>query len=204
MKVLVTAADSALGAMLCQHLAKGHGVAPVGRSAAADIDGYRCVDLFDAERVVSALEGVDVVVHALPAVASMADVDSEGELLDWVSRSTYVLATAACAAGVRRIVLLSSLDLMRSYDERFIVTAEWQPRPRADAESLAPHMAELVGREVARTGKIEVLALRLGKIDVEVSASEVAEAVEGALSGSLPASYHWQVLHVASSGRFVR
>lgn len=202
MNVLVTAADSALGAMLCQHLAKGHDVAPVGRRAAANIDGYQCVDLVEAERVANILQGVDAVVHALPNAARLADVDSEGELLDWVSRATYVLATTACAAGVRRIVLLSSLDLMRSYDERFIVTAQWQPRPLANAESLAPHMAELVGREVARTGKIEVVALRLGNMDVEVTAGEVAEVVESALSEPLSASYHWQVQHVASSGRF--
>ncbi len=204
MNILVTAADSALGAMLCLHLAKGHVVAPIGRSAAADIDGYQCVDPVEVEGVANALRGVDAVVHALPGAANLADVASEQELLDWVSRSTYVLATAACAAGVRRIVLLSSLDLMRSYDERFIVTADWQPRPRANAESLAPHMAELIGREVARTGKVEVVALRLGKIDVEVSAGEVAEAVERALSEPMPANYHWQVQHVASSGRFVR
>lgn len=204
MNILVTAADSALGTMLCQHLAKEHVVAPTGRSEAANVDRYRCLDLTDPEAVSTALDEVEVIVHAVPHTAEMAQVHSEQELLDWVSRSTYVLTTTACSKGVRRIVLLSTLDLMRSYDERFIVTKDWQPRPRASAQALAPHMAELVGREVARTGKIEVVALRLGDVGVEVSEEEVAQAVADAFDSELGAQYHWAVQHVASSGRFVR
>ena len=94
--------------------------------------------------------------------------------------------------------------MMRSYDERYIVTTDWQPRPRANADALEPHMAELVGREIARTGKIEVVALRLGDLGVEVSEAEVIEAVTGAFDSELGAQYHWTVQHVASSGRFVR
>lgn len=204
MNVLVTAADSDLGAMLCQQLASAHSVASIGRSEAASTAGYQCVDMLDLEAMTAVLEHTEVAVHALPYTAELADVGDEQELLDWVSRTTYVLATAACAAGVRRVVLLGSLDVMRSYDERFIVTPEWQPRPQATAESLAPHMAELVGREVARTGKVEVVALRLGQVGIEVSEDEVAAAVEGAMSNPLQAQYHWTVQHVASSGRFAR
>ncbi|MGB0604857.1 MAG: NAD-dependent epimerase/dehydratase family protein [Candidatus Latescibacterota bacterium] len=204
MKILVTAAESALGTMLCQHLAREHDVVPTGRSETADVDGYRCLDLTDPEAVATNLEGVDVVVHAVPCTGEQDREQSEQELLDWVSRSTYVLTTAACSRGVKRIVLLSTLDSMRSYDERFIVTTDWQPRPRASAPALAPHMAELVGREIARTGKIEVIALRLGDLGVEVSEQEVVEAVVNALDSELGAQYHWAVQHVASSGRFVR
>ena len=133
MKILVTAAESALGTMLCQHLAREHDVVPTGRSETAEVDGYRCLDLTDPEAVATTLEGVDVVVHAVPCTGEQDREESEQELLDWVSRSTYVLTTAACSRGVKRIVLLSTLDCMRSYDERFIVTTDWQPRPRASA-----------------------------------------------------------------------
>ena len=177
---------------------------PTGRSETADVNRYRCLDLTDSEAVAKVLEGVETVVHAVPCTVGKSDEQSEQELLDWVSRSTYVLTTEACKAGVRRIVLLSTLDLMRSYDERYIVTTDWQPRPRASADALAPLMAELVGREIARTGKIEVVALRLGDIRVEVSEAEVIEAVTGAFESELGAQYHWTVQHVASSGRFAR
>lgn len=204
MKILVTAADSALGTLLCQQLAREHDVVPIGRSETANVNRYECLDLTNPEAVAKVLEGVETVVHAVPYTSEESREQSEQELLDWVSRSTYVLTTEACDAEVRRIVLLSTLDLMRSYDERYIVTNDWQPRPRASADALAPHMAELVGREIARTGKIEVVTLRLGDIDVEVSEAEVIEAVTDAFDSELGAQYHWTVQHVASSGRFVR
>ena len=204
MKILVTAADSALGTLLCQQLAREHDVVPTGRNETAGVNRYQCLDLTDSEAVAKVLEGVETVVHAVPCTVGESREQNEQKLLDWVSRSTYVLTTEACKTEVRRIVLLSTLDMMRSYDERYIVTTDWQPRPRANADTLAPHMAELVGREIARTGKIEVVALRLGDLGVEVSEAEVIEAVTGAFDSELGAQYHWTVQHVASSGRFVR
>lgn len=203
MKILITAADSPLGGLLCRRLVEGREIEPVGFGADADVVGYCTVDLLQQDRVEEKLRGVDVVVHALPYAAELGQGEQrEQELLDLVARSTYVLVTAACAAQVKRVVLISKLDLLRAYDERFIVTTEWQPRPSADAESLAPYMAELVGREVARTGKIEVVALRLGELDRETTGDEAVAAVEEALESEQRGSYHWTVKHIASSGRF--
>ena len=70
--------------------------------------------------------------------------------------------TAACAVGIEKVVLLSCLDLVRDYPEEYLVDPQWNALPRAEAGSLAPLMAELVGREIARTGQIEVRCLRLG------------------------------------------
>jgi len=205
MKLLITAADSPAGELLCQRLATGRDVLPVGFSAAFDVAQYRTLDLLQQDQVEERLQGVDTVVHVLPYVAALGEGEQrEQELLDTVARATYVLVTAACSAKVRRLVLISRLDLFSAYDERFIVTTEWQPRPEANAESLAPYMAELVGREVARTGKIEVVALRFGALGVETTEDEAIAAVEEALDEELRGSYHWSVKHIASSGRFVR
>ncbi|MGY8823258.1 MAG: NAD-dependent epimerase/dehydratase family protein [Candidatus Latescibacterota bacterium] len=205
MKLLITAADSLVGGLLCQRLATGHEVAPVGFSAEVDMAHYRRMDLLQQDLVEEQLQDIDTIVHALPYVAALGEGDQrEQELLDTVARATYVLVTAACNAKVRRLVLISRLDLFRTYDERFIITTEWQPQPEANAESLAPYMAELVGREVARTGKIEVIALRFGKLGVETTEDEAVAAVEQALDEELRGSYHWSVKHIASSGRFVR
>ncbi len=203
MRVLITAADSLLGGLLCRKLTTGHDVDSIGLGSDADVAGYRAIDLLQRDLVEEQLRGVDVVVHALPYAAALGEGEQpEQELLDLVARSTYVLLTAACAAQVRRVVLISKLDLLRAYDERFVVTTEWQPQPRADAESLAPYMAELVGREVARTGQIEVVALRFGELEVETTVDEAAAAVEQALDEELRGSYHWIVKHIASTGRF--
>ena len=51
---------------------------------------------------------------------------------EWLDRSTrwlYSLMTAAVSNGVRRVVLLSTLDLFLAYSPRFTVTSAWEPRP---------------------------------------------------------------------------
>ena len=63
-------------------------------------------------------------------------------------------------------------------------------------------MAELVGREIARTGQIEVRCLRLGVLGVETMAEDVVAAVREALIAERE-GHHWSLAHVASSGRFV-
>ena len=75
------------------------------------------------------------------------------------------------------------------------------PCRRAEAGSLAPLMAELVGREIARTGQIEVRCLRLGELDAETTADDAVEAVRQALTAER-GGHDWLLAHVASSGRF--
>jgi len=125
----------------------------------------------------------------------------EQTLLDEAARGVYVALTAAVEVGVRRMVLVSRLDLVRDYPEEYVVNAQWNPLPRAEAVSLAPMMAEMVGREIARMGKVEVCCLRLGEIDAETTVDDALEAVRAALVEE-QSGHSWSLAHVASSGRF--
>ena len=84
------------------------------------------LDLTDSEAVSNVLEGVEIVVHAVTCTGEEDREQSEQELLDWVS-PIYIRPNYGSLQRGRRIVLLSTLDLMRSYDERYIVTTDWQP-----------------------------------------------------------------------------
>jgi nucleoside-diphosphate-sugar epimerase len=130
---------------------------------------------------------------------------SEAGLIEEVSRGTYVLLQAAKQAGIGRVVLISQLRLYDAVPEQYIVTAGWQPRPRAQAESLAPYMAELVCREIARVGHIEAVNLRMGELDVVegTSADDAVSAVQQALLMDMSEMrYNWHEQHVATGGRF--
>ena len=198
MNVAVIGADRPWGALLATGLGEGFEVVAIGSEDVRDLDGYRQVDLLERESVDPVLGGVEAVVYA---AASDPIGDSEQVLLDVAARSTYVALTAACAAGVEKVVLLSCLDLVRDYPEEYIVDPRWNAIPRAEAESLAPFMAELVGREIARTGQIEVRCLRLGVLDEETMAEDAVAAVREALTTERE-GHHWSLAHVASSGRF--
>ena len=199
MNVAVIGADRPWGALLMDGLGVGFEVVAIGSEDAPDLDGYRQVDLLERESLDPVLGGVEAVVYA---AASDPTGDSEQVLLDAAARGAYVALTAACAAGIERVVLLSCLDLVRDYPEEYIVDPRWNAIPRAEAESLAPFMAELVGREIARTGQIEVRCLRLGVLGVETMAEDVVAAVREALIAER-GGHHWSLAHVASSGRFV-
>lgn len=188
MNVLVIGADRPWGSLLAMGLGAGFEVVAIGSE----------VDLLERESVDPVLEGVEAVVYA---AASDPTSDSEQVLLDEAARGAYVTLTAACAAGVEKVVLLSCLDLVRDYPEEYIVDPRWNAIPRAEAESLAPLMAELVGREIARTGQIDVRCLRLGVLGVETMAEDAVAAVRDGLTAERE-GYHWSLAHVASSGRF--
>jgi nucleoside-diphosphate-sugar epimerase len=198
-----------MGAMLCRRLATRHEVIPIGTAGKSDHElgssgAYRPTDLNQPPAAADGIRGADIIVHAQPHDPAIGDgAAGEAQLLERISRGTYVLAQAAVEAGIGRLILISQISLFDTVSVDFVVTADWQPRPAPQATSLAPYMAELVCREIARVGLIEAVALRMGELD-EVggtSADDAVAAVEEALAAD-PASggYLWSQRHVVSGG----
>ena len=198
MRVAIIGADRPWGARLAAELGAELEVVALGAAENSDLAGYRQVDLLQREALDAALAGVEAIVLAAGGDPTGGD---EGAMLDSAARGTYVALTAACAVGIEKVVLLSSLDLVRSYPEEYLVDPQWNALPQAEAESLAPLMAELVGREIARTGQVEVRCLRLGTLGAETTADDAVAAVRQALTAERE-GHHWSLVHVASSGRF--
>ena len=194
MRVAIIGADRPWGARLAAELGAGFEVVALGAGDSSD----QQVDLLQREALDPALAGVEAIV--LAAGGDLTG-DDEGAMLDIAARGTYVALTAACAVGIEKAVLLSSLDLVRAYPEEYLVDPQWNALPQAEARALAPLMAELVGREIARTGQVEVRCLRLGTLGAETTADDAVAAVRQALTAER-AGHHWSLAHVASSGRF--
>ena len=206
--VAVTGADRPTGAALCRGLSDGGEVVAIGeasgpRDGLGDVLAYRRADLRDPGAAREALAGAGLVVHAQPHDAPPGEgAAGEARLLDAISRGTYVLVQAAREAGMERMVIVSPISLMEDYEE-YVAEPWWRPRPRPDGEGLAPYLAELVCREIARTGAIEVRCLRMGPLDGPggTSSGDAVAAVSAALGGDPAAGgYSWQVDHVVSGG----
>jgi nucleoside-diphosphate-sugar epimerase len=194
MNLAVTGADQPMGTLLCERLATVHDVRPVAATA-----------LNVPTEAAAAIQGADMIVHAQPHdPVIVQNSAADGELLETISRNTYVLVQAAVAAHISRVVLISQMRLFDDVPDQYIVDAGWQPRPRPEAASLAPYMAELVCREISRTGKIEAVNLRMGTLDAVdgTSADDAVASVQSALSLDMTDGYHWQERHVVSGGRF--
>ncbi|MEE2659385.1 MAG: NAD(P)-dependent oxidoreductase [Candidatus Latescibacterota bacterium] len=200
-RVVVTGADRALGAMLCRELARDYEIVACGVADDTAI-GCRAVDLRSQDSVEQLVAGAHAVVHTQPYDPPKA---TEQELLHLITRGTYVLINAAAEAQVQRIVLISQLAVMERYPDHFVVDPSWRPLPAATAVSLAPYLAELTCREIARTGKIQVICQRLGALGAEDGTSEqdAATEVRRALAREMTRLEHqWRVSHVVSSGCF--
>jgi uronate dehydrogenase len=147
------------------------------------------------------VRGMDAIIH----VAEPLPEDTAEQQLDYLTRKTYNLLLAAAAEGVERVVYLSTLELMSQYDEAFIVTERWRPRPTTAPALLARHLGESVCREFAREHKLKVVVLRLGQVvQAEAVAQEpfnptwvderdVIHAVVQALTTDIK---NWSVFHI--------
>jgi uronate dehydrogenase len=209
-RVLVTAAENSLA----QALAEGLPAAwQVHLTAAREISISRpftkCALEAD-ESTRDVVRGVDAIVHLALAQADR----NPSEQIDALVRATYNLLTAAAAEGVRRVVHVGSLSVLRGYDPAFAVAEDWQPQPGDDAPALAEYLAECTSREFARQRQLEVVALRIGKVvraesvtdqafdPLWVDQRDVVQAVSQALRTAKLAAPRgtdgWTVLHILS------
>jgi nucleoside-diphosphate-sugar epimerase len=201
--LLITSAASGLARTLAAGLSTQHTIRLTERKAVpVDYEFVACALGHDASTN-DVVRGVEAVVH----VAEPLPEDTAEQQLDLTTRCTYNLLSAAAAASVPLVVLLSTLDVMSGYDANLTVSETWRPRPSAESRVLAKHLAEFTSREFARDGKINVAVLRLGKVvrfeDVRgrpfdplwVDERDVVQAVSLALVSRLG---RFQVFHIQS------
>lgn len=214
MRILLTAGASELAAKLAQRLTSNHHVRLTDRvpaPATHDYDGveYALSALGHDASTRLLLQDRDALIltHHQP----LAD-DTAPDIIDTATRGAYNLLFAAVEAGVRRVILLSTLDLMKAYAPDMNVSERWRPRPTTDPRLLAAYLTEATCREFGREHKLNVTVLRIGDIQADDATPEsgsaalrlrdLAQAVERALAAD-PAP--WSVYHIQSNvpeGRF--
>ena len=194
MRILITDRRSLLGRRLVAALGHVHEVVTLDTA----------VEARDRDGAVAATAGCTAVVH-LP-LASGATTPTD--LLDIATRSTYNLLTGGFAG---RFVLVSALHPFERYPRAWRVNEYWMPRPTTAAADLAPYLAELTAREVARVRPVHVVVLRLGDIvdgaaiDAhQLHVEDAIHAVERALAFEPDADHAptaWSVFHIPAAGR---
>ncbi len=206
MNILITQGKSSLAAALAVRLSASHSV------WLTDVDdGGRAAikqcSLGHDEATDDIVRGIDAIVHI---GYNAVDSGDPSELLDHHTRGTYNLLTAAAAAGVSRCIYLSTLRLLEDYEENLTVTEKWRSLPPTEDPSLLScHLGEIVCKEFARDGLLDVVTLRLGfplvygdrqgAVDSGESAAVSLEDVLTAVERSLTAHVaRWQDIHVQS------
>jgi nucleoside-diphosphate-sugar epimerase len=169
MRILITSAASQIAQGLAAALKDEHHVRLTERiQVEGEAEFVRCS--LDHDFSTNLLvQGMEAIVH----VAEPLPEEQAEHQLDYLTRSTYNLLAAAAAEGVPRLIYLSTLALMSQYDEAFVVTERWRPRPTPEPALLAKHLGESVCREFARGHELQIIVLRLGQV---VRAADVADA----------------------------
>ena len=173
MEFLITSAASQLSQGIAKALSSRHEVRLTDtQKVTSDLKFVRS-DLDHTATTTELVRGLDAIVHsgAIDPAASASD------QLDFQMRCTYNLLWAATEEGVQRFIYLSSLRLMEGYDPNLAVTERWKTLPTTELPVLCYHLGEIVCREFAREGKINVVILRLGEITPETSSEPIPSAL---------------------------
>jgi nucleoside-diphosphate-sugar epimerase len=204
MQLLITSAASPLARFLAENV---HAEDPVRLTERMPLSGM-------ANFALSALGpdlATNLLVHGMDAIIHVAEplpTDNALQQIDYLTRCTYNLCLAAAAEGVKRLIYLSTLDLMTAYDPNYTVNERWKPRQPTHAPILAKHLGEFTCREFAREHKLTIVVLRLGKVvraeevagqpvdPLWVDERDVAQAVNLALTAELP---RWSIFHIGAA-----
>lgn len=162
MKVLVTGASGFIGSALCAHLVSlGHAVVPVVRRH-GNLSNARIVRADDDAGWRSALDGCDSIVH----LAGRAHVMREQEpdplraFRETNVDATLALAHRAVAAGVRRLVFMSTIKVNGEHTAPgSCFEPDDEPAPE-DAYALSKWEAEQVLFTIARGTGLDVVVIR--------------------------------------------
>ncbi|MET7422138.1 NAD-dependent epimerase/dehydratase family protein [Dactylosporangium sp. NPDC005555] len=138
MRILVTGGAGFIGTHVADTLrGGGHDVAvldvlhPAAHVPAAAVpEGALRADVRDAAAVTAGLQGVDVVVHQAAMVGMGIDVADMPEYVSCNDLGTAVLLAGMARAGVRRLVLASSMVVYGEGEYRCEVHGSVQPAPR--------------------------------------------------------------------------
>lgn len=157
--VLVTGSAGYIGRAVCAELkARGHKVRGFDRVPSTELEDFQTGDLSDPQAIERALSGMACVVHlgAIPG----GD-DFMGQLLPSNILGVYHVLEASQKAGVRRIILTSSGQVVDGHEG---------PGPATSATPFSPSgwyavtkvFAEAAGQIYARRDDLHVMVVRPG------------------------------------------
>jgi nucleoside-diphosphate-sugar epimerase len=164
-RVLLTGANGFVGRSLCAALGQsGYEVRAAVRSADVVVPGAAQTvwvgDISGQTQWQHALDGVDFVIHAAARAHQVTDPKrNSGLYTSTNTEGTACLARAAAAAGVQRLVFLSTVKVNGEENDAHAYTATDEPRPQ-DVYGMSKWLAEKAVNEVCAQSNLQAAIVR--------------------------------------------
>lgn len=159
LSVLVTGSAGRIGGAACAGLlARGHRVRGFDARPTPGVADAMVGDLSNAAAVRRAMEGIEVVAHL---AATPDEDDFLGKLVPNNIVGVYNVLEAARQAGVRRVILASTGQVVMGHEGPWPITPEMPYSPR-NWYSAAKVMTEVVGQVYAYVHGQSIIVARLG------------------------------------------
>ncbi len=161
--VAITGASGRIGTSLLAELAGRCEVRGIDRVAPAGALDHRLVDIMDLPALAGSLAGIDAVIHLAGHDIDAAVADAEFIRVN--ALGTFNVLTAAEAAGVRRVIVCSSIAATGLNEGRtdhppcYLPVDEDHPGAPLGAYGLSKELVERIAARFVRAG-LEVIVLR--------------------------------------------
>ncbi len=164
----MTGARSLVGRAVANVLAPDHQLVVLDHEPFAEFGEWRDAADWSVEHLTTALEGTEVLVAAhLHAPSTPRHLPPDHAALDVAGRLTYNLILAARAAGVPRLLMLTTLENHRAWDPNLRLNEFFGAQPSERPEAFAFHLAECICREVRQQFDYRPFVIRLGQVVLE-------------------------------------
>ena len=207
MKILITNGINKLSQNIGKYLSKEHEIQyienPSKKESLNKLNEINFTLLDSSKKTNKIINNSDIIIYQ----GLLEDNKTPNDLNNHVQKS-YNLLSAAIETGISNFILISSLELIKSYDDSNTVTETWKSTPSTEIPFLSGHLTEIIFKEFARTFPINISVLRLGypinyidsdndrKIKSSVKLKEILISIERIISLKNPKK--WEIFHLQS------
>ena len=208
MNILITKASNNLSQIIGNHFSKKHNIEyiedPSKKNSLNKLKGIKFTSLNASNKTNQIIKDIDLVIYQGFSENNLSPSDLNSHI-----QKSYNLLSAAIETGISKFILLSTLELIKSYDDTNTVTETWKSTPSTEISLLSAHLTEIIFKEFARTFPINISLLRLGypikykkydqekNINSSVKLNEILLSLERIIS--LKNYKNWEIYHLQSN-----